>query len=143
MFVRTLVVGRKRGREPLFPELKELLFCSSCSVILGMTVNNGTCSVRWLQDPWAAPSPGQPWYEAGRAHAAASPRDTGLGSALGSREGWIVAALPQLWEGSFSGLVMALRLRSLQCLPSLSCSGLFSRPAPQLRGDSHQTLTGS
>lgn len=79
MSVGALVVGRKRRREPLFPELKELLFCSSCSVI----------------------------------------------------------------EGSFSGLVMALRLRSLQCLPSLSCSGLFSRPAPQLRGDSHQTLTGS
>ena len=90
------------------------------------SVSNGACSVGWLQDPQAASSLSKPWCKAGGTLSAATSHGAGLVSGFGSCAGWFVVALPQLWELSFSGLEIASRLRSLQCLTSLSCSGLSS-----------------
>lgn len=81
------------------------------------SVSNGACSAGWLQDPPAASSLGRSQCKAGLSHG------LGLLSAFGSCAARFVVALPQLWELGFSGLEIASRLRSLQCLPSLGCSG--------------------
>lgn len=102
-------------------------------------VNNGACSMQWLQDPQAASSHGQPQCRAGRTCSMSCGAVQVL--ACGSCVGWFMMALPQHWRLSFSGLESALRLRSLQHLTSLSSSGLFSHPALWLWGEGYQTFT--
>lgn len=116
-FVGTLVplVEGNRKREPLLPELKELAFSLSCFATLSLlrrVVSRATGStfsrrtpVQGWEDPLCCCVP---W----------------LVTVLGSHVSWFVVALPQLGELSFSGLQIASVLRSLQCLLSLSCSGL-------------------